>query len=146
MGPRGEVLPAAPYADYMAHMEEGAFSIDCFPFGGCNTVADSLLVRRPLVTYEGAKWYNRIGSQMMRSVGLGELVARSDEEYVELVVRLIDDDSYRRDVQGRLAEVDLDRTIFNAEAREPFRRAIAYLIAHHDQLSRDADRTPITVS
>lgn len=145
MGPRGEVVPSLPYADYMGRLEEGAFSIDCFPFGGCNTVADSLVVGRPMVTYEGAKWYNRIGSHMMRSVGLGELVARCDEEYVATVVRLIDDDDYRRDVNRRLAEVDLDRTIFNAEARQHVPRAIAYLIANHDQLCRDAEKTPITI-
>jgi len=145
MGAYAEIAPAAPYPEYMALMEEGEICIDCFPFGGCNTVADSLFLRKPTITYEGTRWYNRIGSQMLRSVGLEELVAHNDDEYVHLVTRLIDDDDYRADVQRRLDAVDLDATIFNTTAQADFRQAVKYLIDHHAELAAQESRTPIVI-
>src|SRR5262249_48926110 len=95
LGDAADVLFERTYPDYMGAMEEGDISIDSFHFGGCNTIADSLYVRKPTVTWEGDKWYSRIGSQMLRMAGLDELIATNEEQYVDLVLRLIHDDDYR---------------------------------------------------
>ena len=42
----------------------GDLCLDSYHFGGCNTIADGLYLRKPTVTWEGDKWYNRIGAQM----------------------------------------------------------------------------------
>jgi predicted O-linked N-acetylglucosamine transferase (SPINDLY family) len=68
----------------MALMEEGDICIDASHFGGSNTMADSLYLRKPTVAFEGNKWYNRIGSQMLRVVGLEELIAKNAEQYIQL--------------------------------------------------------------
>ena len=144
---RGAVLEFVgnrPYAGYMELMEEGDAAIDAFHFGGCNTIADTLFLRIPTVTYEGDKWYNRIGSQMLRMAGTPELIATSDDEYVEIVTRLIQDDDFRRDIHVRLAAADLDQTIFDTSGAGCFREAVDYLIAHHERLSRDPDRRAIS--
>jgi hypothetical protein len=138
-----EIVANRPYPDYMGLMEEGDLSIDSFHFGGCNTIADSLYLRIPTVTWEGDKWYSRIGSQMLRMVGLGELVATTDDEYVRLVGRLIADDEYRQQIHGRLVAADLDATIFNGRTATCFREAVDYLIANHERLKRDTDRRAI---
>ena len=140
-----EVLPNLNYANYMACMEEGDLSLDAYHFGGCNTMADSLYVRKLMATCEGDRWYNRIGPQMLRMVGLPELVAASPEEYVELVVRLIHDDAYRRALEGRLRQADLKNTIFSREDARYIRKAFEYLIAKHEAIQRDEDRSPIRI-
>jgi hypothetical protein len=139
-----EVVGNLPYAGYMALMEEGDLSIDSFHFGGCNTIADSLFLRIPAVTYEGDKWYNRIGSQMLRMAGTPDLIATNDDQYVEIVTRLIHDDDFRRDIHARLGAADLDKTIFDTSAAGCFRETVDYLIAHHERLSRDPDRRAIS--
>ena len=138
-----EIVANRPYSDYMALMEEGDLSIDSFHFGGCNTIADSLFLRIPAVTYEGDKWYNRIGSQMLRMAGTPELIATNDDQYVEIVARLIHDDDFRRAIHARLAAADLDKTIFDTSGAGSFRETVDFLIAHHERLSRDADRRAI---
>jgi len=135
-----EVFANRPYAEYMSFMEEGDISIDSFHFGGCNTIADSLFLRIPTVTYEGDKWYNRIGSQMLRMVGTPELVATNDDEYVAIVTRLIHDDPFRREIHERLAAADLDATIFDTQGAGSFCETVDYLIANHERLSREPDR------
>ena len=136
-----EVIANRPYAEYMGLMEEGDISIDSFHFGGCNTIADSLFLRLPTVTYEGDKWYNRIGSQMLCAwSNPPRLVATNDDEYVAIVTRLIHDDSFPRQIHDRLAAADLDATIFNTRDAGCFRETVDYLVAHHDRLSREPDR------
>jgi hypothetical protein len=140
-----EVIGDRPYPDYMALMEEGDISIDAFHFGGCNTIADSLFLRIPTVTYEGDKWYNRIGSQMLRMTGIPELIATNDDEYVRAVCRLIHDDSFRSRVRQRLYAVDLDATIFDAGTAVHFREAVDYLIENHARLGLDPDRRALRI-
>jgi hypothetical protein len=140
-----EVLPNLSYHDYMALMEEGDLSLDAYPFGGCNTMADSLYVRKLMVSCQGDRWYNRIGPQMLRMTGLPELVAASPDEYVELVVRLIHDDAYCRVLEDRLRKTDYKNVLFNRGDAIYFRKAIDYLIANHETLRKDPGRSPICI-
>jgi hypothetical protein len=140
-----EVLPNLGYQDYMALLEEGDLGLDAYHFGGCNTMADSLYVRKLMASCEGDRWYNRIGPQMLRMAGLPELVASSPEEYIDLVVRLIHDDGYRRALEGRLREADLKNTVFGREDAQYFRKAVDYLVANHQTLQKDNDRSPIRI-
>ena len=144
-GAHVEIITNRPYPDYMALLEEGDLSIDSFHFGGCNTIADTLFLRLPTVTYEGDKWYNRIGSQMLRMVGTPELIATNDDEYVKIVTRLIDDERFRLEIRKRLAAADLEATIFSSRTAGSFCDAVDYLIANHGQLSRETDRSPVRI-
>jgi hypothetical protein len=141
-----EVVPGRPYKEYMAMMEEGDLTIDAYHFGGCNTVADSLHIRKPIVTWKGNLWYNRIGSQMLRMAGLPELIATSEPEYLDLVLRLIHDDAFRSDTQHRVNAADLEGSIFDRTEAGYFRKAIDLLIAGHDRLSRESNRSAICIA
>jgi hypothetical protein len=140
-----EVIGNRTYGNYMGLMEEGDLAIDSFHFGGCNTIADSLFLRIPTVTYEGDKWYNRIGSQMLRMVGLPELITTNDDDYFRLVSRLIQDDDFRAGIRARLAEADLDATLFSAATADGFRQAVDFLIGNHARLSRSPDRSALRI-
>ena len=140
-----EVGQGVPYPEYMARMEEGDFSLDSFPFGGCNTVADSLFLRKPVLTWEGNAWYNRIGPAMVRAAGLPELAATSEDQYVATALRLIHDDGYRDLLCDHLETADLDATVFSGADARAFPRAIAYLTEHHDRLRGDPSREPIRI-
>lgn len=141
-----EVLANLPYPEYMGLMEEGDLTIDSFPFGGSNIVTDSLYLGKPIVTWEGDKWYARIGSQMLRSVGLSELAARSEQEYLDIILKLIGDDTYRADVEQRLRQADLAQTIFSTRDARYFGQAIDYLVENHERLKNSPDRSPIRIA
>ena len=132
-----EVLRDLPYHEYMARMEEGDFCLDSYPFGGCNVVVDSLFLRKLIVCREGDLWYNRIGPAMLRRVGLPELVATSEDEYLRIILRLIHDDAHRAELQDRLDRADLNATILDRSEAQAFRRAIEMLIANHAILSKN---------
>jgi hypothetical protein len=140
-----EVCLGVSYGEYMSKMEEGDICLDSYHFGGCNTVADGLYLRKLTVTREGDKWYNRIGPRMVRMAGLPELATSTEEEYLDVILRLIHDDEYRAGLQTRLDRADLEGTIFDRSDARYFAKAIAYLIEHHSRLRLGADRSPIRI-
>lgn len=133
------------YDVYMQWMEKGHLSIDSYPFGGYNTIVDSLHLGRPIVTYEGTRFANRAASALLRRLGLDELIAHNDEEYIEKTVRLVDDDAYRDDLTRRLAAMDLRAMLFDTAEPEAFERAVDFLIEHHESLAQDGTRSPIFI-
>lgn len=110
--------------EYLASLEEGEFAIDSYPIGGYNTVIDSLQVRRPFVSLEGEKFYNRVASSVLRMVGLEEMVTRNDDEFVALSLRLIRDEGYRSKLAERIASLNLQRLLFSPQSPQYFKRAI----------------------
>lgn len=140
-----EVFPELSYADYMAKLEEGDLSIDSFPVGGYNTVLDALLVGLPFVSLEGGRFFNRVASTLLRRAGLAELAARSDEEFVEKAVRLIDDPAWRAQMRGRIANLDASRDLVDPDTPRHFRAAIDHLVANHERLRAEGSRQPILI-
>jgi hypothetical protein len=140
-----EVPPGMPYRDYMALVEEGDFSVDSYPLGGTTTVLDSLFLKKPVVTREGDRWGNRAGSYLVRRAGQPELVTHSEEEYIERILRLIDDDEYRLKCTRQLQELDAASILWNRQDARYFRKAMDYLIANDEKLKRSADHGPIII-
>ena len=127
-----EVFTNLPYQNYMETMEKAEFALDCFPFSGCNTVSDLLYLGIPVLCREGTRWFNRIGPAMLRSIGLEELVATTDAEYIKKAVRLANDEPYRAHLRERIAAADLDRHIYAPRGAREFRRFMDRVIADRD--------------
>lgn len=141
-----ELVTNIPYEDYLARMQEARLSLDTYPFGGCNSVSDSLFVRVPILCREGHRWYNRIGPHLLRRAGLPELIAADETQYIETALRLIHDDAWREEIRGRLVESDLDTAIYRVTDPDHFLPAIDYLIANHEELRASPSRDPIFIS
>jgi predicted O-linked N-acetylglucosamine transferase (SPINDLY family) len=73
-------------------------ALDPHPYGGGTTTCDALWMGVPVVSLAGRTAVSRAGSTLLSNVGLGHLVARTEDEYVERAAELIRD-------QGRLAEL-----------------------------------------
>ena len=140
-----EVMPNLTPHQYMERMEIGDLSIDSHPFGGYNSVVDSLYLGKPLVTWEGTKFYNRAASALLRRFALDELVASNGDEYTERIVRLVDDEDYRRDIAHRIEQLDLQGGLYGSGEDEYFKRAIDFLIANHDRLQSEDSREAIYI-
>jgi hypothetical protein len=146
LGPhRVQLFGNIGYQQYMTELEAAHFALDAYPFGGYNTAVDLLTMRRPIVTLEGNRFYNRSTAYLLRRVGLDELIAATPEEYVDLAVRMIDDVAFRDRMVRRLKIADLATTVLSHEHVPAFVRAIDHLLAHHETLSRDAAREPIMI-
>jgi hypothetical protein len=124
-GVKAELFPHLDYAEYMGKMEAGDFAIDCYPFAGSNTVSDNLHLRKPVVCLEGDRWFNRIGPAMLRSCGMGDMVARTPDDFATVLTRMITDDDYRADFTNRLARADLAATVYRRQGAAEFAKWMA---------------------
>jgi hypothetical protein len=122
------------YMDYMEEAEYGDFTINSWPFGGYNTVVESLYLGKPVVTLEGDRFYNLAASALLRRVGLESLIAKSAPEFINLCVRMVNDPAFLAEQRAKLAEVDLSKVIFDTDEVRYFKRMMEYIINNHETL------------
>jgi predicted O-linked N-acetylglucosamine transferase (SPINDLY family) len=80
--PRNEFLALHGLAD---------IALDPFPFHGTTTTCHSLWMGLPVVALAGSSHASRVGVSMLTSVGLPELIARTEDEYCEIALDLARD-------------------------------------------------------
>ena len=86
---RGRITFAGPIKTHRAHLEshsQADLMLDSFPYAGTTTTCESLWMGVPVVTLEGVTHCARVGSSLLQSIGLPQLVARSVDEYVAIAV------------------------------------------------------------
>jgi predicted O-linked N-acetylglucosamine transferase (SPINDLY family) len=76
--------------------------LDTIGYSGFNTAIQAVECGLPIVTRDGRYLRGRFASGILRRLGLPELVASTEEEYVGLAVRMCKDPDFRERVRGRI--------------------------------------------
>jgi predicted O-linked N-acetylglucosamine transferase (SPINDLY family) len=118
------------YYDYMENAEQHDFSLNSFPFGGYNTIVESLYLGLPVVTLEGDRFYNRAAAHLLRQIGMPELIANTPQEFVNISTELVLNKTKLAEYRQALADMDLKAKLFTLEG-DYFKQAIDYMIAKH---------------
>jgi predicted O-linked N-acetylglucosamine transferase (SPINDLY family) len=71
-------------------------ALDPMPYGGSVTTAEALWMGVPVVTLLGDLWVSRISAEMLKTLGITELIAETPEQYVEIAVALAKDKDRRK--------------------------------------------------
>ena len=61
--------------------------LDSYPFGGCSSIIDALLVHQPVVSLSGTKYSNRCGPHLLETAGLTTGVVHNERDYFRTTVR-----------------------------------------------------------
>ncbi|KAJ9184519.1 hypothetical protein P3X46_004234 [Hevea brasiliensis] len=77
--------------DHMQAYSLMDISLDTFPYAGTTTTCESLYMGVPCVTMAGAVHAHNVGVSLLSKVGLGHLVAKNEDEYVQLALQLASD-------------------------------------------------------
>ncbi len=80
-----------PTKDFWSLYADIDILLDTFPMNGGTTTCEALWLGVPEVTRSGEIFQSRAGLSILGSMGLDELVARSDEDYVRITVALARD-------------------------------------------------------
>jgi protein O-GlcNAc transferase len=106
------VLPQVGHDDYLRINLACDAMLDTLHWSGGNTSLDALACGLPIVTLPGAFMRGRQSAGMLRLLGVEELVASDQADYLRIAARLVTDAASRRDIsariraaQGRLFEV-----------------------------------------
>ena len=76
---------------HMGTYNEIDIALDPFPYNGTTTSFEALWMGVPFITREGDRHCARVGMSMLKSVGLEEFIADSDEAYVQKAVDIAAD-------------------------------------------------------
>jgi protein O-GlcNAc transferase len=86
-----ERIECVPYANAPPYGEQFAgvdIALDNYPYNGVTTTCESLYVGVPVVSLHGRNCVSRSGLSLLGTLGLGELVASTPEQYVDIAVAL----------------------------------------------------------
>lgn len=74
--------------DHMQAYSLMDISLDTFPYAGTTTTCESLYMGVPCITMGGSVHAHNVGVSLLHTVGLGNLVAKTEDEYVKLALQL----------------------------------------------------------
>ena len=117
---RVRFLPAMTADDFMNVMALADVSLDTRPFGGGNTSWQSIAAGTPAVTWPGEFLRGRYTQALYQRIGVDECTVDNADDYVSTAVRFATDDTFRHDVNARIAarsdELFEDMTVVDALA------------------------------
>ena len=89
------MLPQCSHDDFLRINTLCDVMVDTLHWSGGNTSLDALACGLPIVTLPGQFMRGRQSAGMLRLMGIDELVARDADDYVRIVVKLVDDAAWR---------------------------------------------------
>ncbi len=92
IAPERLILRASvPYSDYLKIYDQIDIALDSYPFNGGATTCDALWMGIPVMTLVGDRSVSRMGLSILSTIGLTELIAYTQEDYVERAIKLASD-------------------------------------------------------
>ena len=92
---------------YLSEYQRIDIALDPFPYAGGTTTCDALWMGVPVVSLAGKTAVSRAGLSILSNVGLPELVAGSEQEYIKIVTEMAADlsrlEALRQSLRPRMA-------------------------------------------
>lgn len=108
---RIEVLPGAPFEQYLTTHHRVDVILDTYPFNGHTTTCHGLWMGVPTLTLVGDRYASRMGLSVMMHAALGKFAAHSEAQWVEAARRIAGDipalAALRRQMRDRLSSSPL---------------------------------------
>ena len=93
-----------PKASFYGFMNHADVFLDTIGFSGFNTAMQGVECGLPIITREGRFMRGRLASGILKRMGLQELIAHNEEDYVNLVVKIVNDQHYNLLVRNKIKE------------------------------------------
>jgi predicted O-linked N-acetylglucosamine transferase (SPINDLY family) len=103
------------YQQHLGLYNEIDIGLDTFPYNGTTTTCEALWMGVPVVTLAGDRHASRVGASLLSAIGLSELIAKTDEEYLETAVALAHDIDRLQSLRERLRDRMKQSPLINAE-------------------------------
>ncbi|PWZ58823.1 putative UDP-N-acetylglucosamine--peptide N-acetylglucosaminyltransferase SPINDLY [Zea mays] len=101
--------------DHMQAYSLMDISLDTFPYAGTTTTCESLYMGVPCVTMAGAVHAHNVGVSLLSKVGLGRLVAKTEDEYVSIALDLASDVNALQELRMTLRELMMKSPVCEGE-------------------------------
>lgn len=115
------------HAEYLKTYQRIDIALDPFPYNGGTTTVEALWMGIPVIALRGDRFVSRMCATHLTSVGLADLIAKTEQDYVASAVALATDrerlGSLRSTLRERVLESPLcDAPQFTRDLEAAFRR------------------------
>lgn len=97
------LIPTLDRPLFFGLMQRAALMLDTLGFSGFNTALQAVECGLPVLAREGDFMRGRLASSIMRRMGLHELVATTDEAFIQTAIRLAADSARCRELRQEIA-------------------------------------------
>ena len=85
---RVDLVGHSPHQELLAYYSQVDIALDPFPYNGATTTCEALAMGVPVVTLRGNRFISRVGSSILHSTGLEDLVTENEAEYIDKALLL----------------------------------------------------------
>jgi len=122
-----EFVALQPLREYLELYHRLDIALDTFPYNGGVTTCDALWMGAPVVSLAGETPVSRAGLSLLSNLGMPELVASSESEYVNIAERLAGDlpglARLRESLRDRMkSSVLMDAPRFTRQVEQAYRQ------------------------
>lgn len=125
--------PKRPQADYLARYRHADLFLDCAPYGAHTTASDAIWAGCPVLTVPGETFASRVAASLNHHLGLPELNARDDADFIAIATRLGRDAGERAALRARVARAREDSGVFDMDG---YARDFLALVRRMDERRR----------
>ncbi|MBU3621308.1 tetratricopeptide repeat protein [Polynucleobacter sp. CS-Odin-A6] len=104
-----------PQEEYLARYRLADLFLDTHPFNAGTTASDALWSGLPVLTYPGEAFASRMASSLLSALNLPELIANSEQDYINLAVEFANIPGKTLLVRDRLASNRLSSPLFDSQ-------------------------------
>jgi predicted O-linked N-acetylglucosamine transferase (SPINDLY family) len=95
---------AATMSDHLGTYQQVDIALDSYPYNGATTTCEALWMGVPVVTLVGQTHVSRMGLSILSTLGLTELIAHTEAEYLQLCLKLANDLTYLQELRQTMRE------------------------------------------
>jgi predicted O-linked N-acetylglucosamine transferase (SPINDLY family) len=107
--------PDESFAGHLAKYHEIDVALDVYPYNGTATTCEALWMGVPVITLAGPTHVARVGASILGGAGLPELVAGSEEQYVQKALELARDAGRLRALRSTMRDRLLNSPLLDAQ-------------------------------
>ncbi len=96
--------PVPDREDMKKYYKIAEIYLDSYPFAGTTSLVEPLQVNLPVITRQGISFRSAMGSAMIQALDIPDLVADSEESYIELAIALGNDHKLRQQKSDQIKE------------------------------------------
>lgn len=108
--------PDLPQSDHLGRLQLADLVLDTMPYGAHTTASDALWAGVPVVTCAGETFPSRVAGSLLHAVGLPELVAANEDDYLAVAMTLANEPDLLEACKGRLRRNRLTSPLFDVAA------------------------------
>jgi len=125
--------PKLEHGEYLARLARADLFLDTAPYNAHTTASDALYAGCPVLTLPGETFASRVAGSLNRQLGLDELIAADDEDYVRLAIEFSREPQRLAPLRARLADPATRARLFDMRA---YARDFAALLIEMSERAR----------